>query len=307
MEKQNIILEKYKKVKELQKDLNKEIIIQDEYIKNLKNSILEYAIQGKLVPQNENEESASILIERANKEKEILVKEKKFKKSKLFPNIPKISEDEIPYELPKNWKWVRITEITAMNDNSIRRGPFGSEITKDMFVPKGNETYKIYEQKNAIKKDCELGDYYIGKEHYEKLKRFNVTSGDIIISCAGTIGETYILPQDIEEGIINQALLKIRLNENVIDDMYFINMFKSLTQKELNKSAKGSAIKNLVSVDYLKKKVCFPLPPLEEQKRIVEKIDSLMILCDELEKEINNSKQLSENLMTKLLDEELSK
>ena len=285
----------------------KELSLSEEIINNIKNTILGLGIRGKLVEQNPNDESAEILLEKVKEEKEKSIKEKKIKRNQAFPNIPKINDNIIPYELPKGWKWVRITDIMAINDNSIRRGPFGSAITKDMFVPKGDETYKIYEQKNAIKKDWKLGDYYISKEHYKKLERFNVTSGDIIISCAGTIGETYILPNGIEKGIINQALLKIRLNENIIDNMYFINVFKSLTQKELNTSAKGSAMKNLVSVDYLKKNVCFPLPPINEQKRIVEKINSLMALCDELEKEINNSKQLNEMLMVKILEEEISK
>ena len=262
---------------------NKQDLLQN--ISDVRNKSLQLAVQGKLVPQDENDESASLLIERIKKEKEQLIKDKKIKKEKA---LPEITEDEIPYELPKSWKWVRINNIVALNDNSIRRGPFGSAITKNMFVPKGEDTYKVYEQKNAIKKNCNLGDYYITKEHYEKLKRFKVGPGDIIISCAGTIGESYILPNGIEEGIINQALLKIRLNENIIDNIYFLNVFKSLTQVELNNSAKGSAIKNLVSVDYLKKDVLFPLPPLNEQKRIVEKLDFIMKLCDELESELNN-------------------
>ena len=106
------------------------------------------------MPQDESDEPASVLLERIRKEKDRLVKEKKIKKEKA---LPEISEDEIPYELPKCWEWARLMDIVALNDNSVRRGPFGSAIRKDMFVPKGDNTCKIYEQKNAIKKDWKLG------------------------------------------------------------------------------------------------------------------------------------------------------
>lgn len=276
----------------------KDLTLSDGAVRELKNAILSLAVKGKLVPQDESDEPASILLERIREEKERLVKEKKIKKEKP---LPEISEDEIPYELPKGWEWVRLMDIVALNDNSVRRGPFGSAIKKDMFVPKGNNTCKIYEQKNAIKKDWKLGEYYISNEKYEELKRFEVVEGDIIISCAGTIGETYVLPKGIEKGIINQALLKIRLNEEVIDNEYFINMFKSLTKREINESAKGSAMKNLVSIDYLKSNVLFPLAPINEQKRIVEKVDKLMKVCDELELRIEKSKKYSERLMESIL------
>ncbi|WP_195251665.1 restriction endonuclease subunit S [Romboutsia sp. 1001713B170207_170306_H8] len=254
-----------------------------EKVKKLREYILSLAVRGKILQQDENDEPVSVLLEKVREEKNRLVKEKKIKKEKP---LPEISECELPYELPKGWEWVRLMDIVALNDNSVRRGPFGSAIKKDMFVPKGENTCKIYEQKNAIKKDWKLGEYYISNEKYEELKRFEVVEGDIIISCAGTIGETYILPKGIEKGIINQALLKIRLNEEVIDNTYFINMFKSLTQREINESAKGSAMKNLVSIDYLKSNVLFPLPSLNEQKRIVEKVDYLMAFCDNLEAQL---------------------
>ena len=92
-----------------------------------------------------------------------------------------------------------------LNDIGIyRKGPFGSSLTKSMFVPKGADTVKVYEQKNAIKKDHTLGDYYITRQYYEdKMQGFTVSAGDIIVSCAGTIGETYVMPDNIELGILS--------------------------------------------------------------------------------------------------------
>lgn len=271
-------------------DQFKTIFDRPEKVKKLRELILQLAVRGKLVEQDENDEPASVLLERIKEEREKLIKEGKIKKEKP---LPEISEDEKLYELPRGWEWVRLTYIIELNDNSIRRGPFGSAIKKDMFIPKGNNTYKVYEQKNAIYKDWRLGRYYISKDKFNELKRFLVEEGDIIISCAGTIGETYLLPKGIEKGIINQALLKIRLNGNIIDNYYFIKMFKALMQNKLNNSAKGSAMKNLSSINFLKTKIVFPLPPLNEQNRIVQKVDSLMKLCDELEEELQRKVKYS--------------
>ena len=103
-----------------------------------------------------------------------------------------------------------------------KKGPFGSSLTKAMFVPKGKDTYKVYEQKNAIQKDHKLGSYYISTEKYCSLSGFAVHPYDIIVSCAGTIGETYVLPQNIQEGIINQALMLIRLYNREIERFYLL-------------------------------------------------------------------------------------
>ena len=87
-------------------------------------------------------------------------------------------------------------------------------MTKSMFVPKGNNAVKVYEQKNAIQKDATLGEYYITRDYFEsKMTGFEVFPGDVIVSCAGTIGETYILPDGIEQGIINQALMRMQIFE----------------------------------------------------------------------------------------------
>ena len=164
----------------------------------LKNSILQMAVQGKLVPQDPNDEPASALLERIRAEKETLVKAGKIKKDKhesvivMRDRIPyeivdgkeRCIADEVPFELPDGWELIRLNDIGI-----YRKGPFGSSLTKSIFVPKGDDTVKVYEQKNAIKKDHTLGDYYITRRYYdEKMRGFTVSAGDIIVSCAGTIG-----------------------------------------------------------------------------------------------------------------------
>lgn len=254
--------------------------------KQLRNSILQWAIQGKLVPQDPNDEPASVLLERIREEKARLVKEKKIKRDKNESIIyrgednsyyekftvtgeVKCIDDEIPFNLPSGWMWCRLNEL-----GTYRKGPFGSSLTKSMFVPKSDVSIKVYEQKNAIQKDYQLGDYYISKDKYQEMTSFVTAPTDIIVSCAGTIGETYLLPKDAPIGIINQALMRVRLYE--IDLANYWQMFFAYVLLIENKmKGSGSAIKNIPPFEYLKA-ILIPIPPLAEQKRIIEKYNLLL-------------------------------
>lgn len=240
---------------------------------NMKKSILQYAIQGKLVEQRAEEGTGEELYRQIQSEKQRLIKEGKIKKEKP---LPEIAEDEKPYNIPDNWTWVRFGEL-----GSYKKGPFGSAITKNMFVPKGNGAIKVYEQKNAIQKDAILGDYYIRKDYFEsKMKGFEVFPGDIIVSCAGTIGETYVMPDEFEQGIINQALMRMKIFEP-IHIPYFLIFFDFVLKNNARSSSKGSAIKNIPPFEILKKYLV-PIPPLAEQKRIVAKLEEILPLCERL-------------------------
>lgn len=170
----------------------------------------------------------------------------------------------------------------------MKRGPFGSAIKKEFFVPKG---YKVYEQQNAIYDDPKLGRYFIDKKKYEELKGFAVKSGDFLISCSGTIGRITRLPNDVEPGVINQALLKITLNEEVIDPNYFLYLVRSLGfQNKLLDDAKGVAIKNVAGMKDIKA-IPVPLFDLKTQKKIVQKIDSLFTEIDAGVEELKKTKE----------------
>ncbi len=239
----------------------------------MKKSILQMAIQGKLVKQRPEEGTADELYERIISEKTQLIKDGKIKKEKP---LPEIAEDEIPFEIPNSWRWVRFGEF-----GNYKKGPFGSALTKAIFVPKGDDTVKVYEQKNAIQKDASLGEYYITRDYFEsKMQGFELFPGDIIVSCAGTIGETYIMPEGIEQGIINQALMRMRLMPSVYVK-YFLIYFDVILKQTARKSSKGSAIKNIPPLKALKSYLV-PLPPLEEQKRIVAKIEEILPYCEQL-------------------------
>ena len=256
----------------------------------LKKSILQYAVQGKLVPQDPTDEPASALLECIRAEKEQLIKSGKVKRDKhesvIFrrdnsyyervDGIERCIDDEIPFEIPENWEVVRLQNI-----GEYRKGPFGSSLTKSMFVPKSKSSIKVYEQKNAIQKDCTLGTYYIPMEYYnEKMKGFTVLPNDIIVSCAGTIGETYIMPSSAEIGIINQALMRMRITSQINVD-YFLIYFDYVVKETARESSKGSAIKNIPPFDIFKK-IILPLPPLKEQKRIIQEVQTIQSLISSL-------------------------
>jgi len=184
------------------------------------------------------------------------------------------------YQLPETWKIDTILNAVKEDKYSIKRGPFGSTIKKSYFVSEG---YKVYEQQNAIYNDFNRGSYYLNEKKFKELKAFEVKPKDLIISCSGTVGKVAEAPEDMEQGVINQALLKLSLNQDKLLNDYFKIVFQAyfLDTPEL-RNLKGTAQKNMVPVKTLKS-LPYPLPPLEEQKRIVAKVDELMALCDQLE------------------------
>ena len=169
-----------------------------------------------------------------------------------------------------------------------------------MFVPKSSQSYKVYEQKNAIHKDCTLGSYYITKEKYDSLIGFAVQPYDIIVSCAGTIGETYVLPAGMQEGIINQALMLIRLFSKEIERFYLL-YFDFILKDEAYRNSKGTAIKNIPPFDVLKN-FFIPIPPIGEQKRILDEVDRLMSFVSTIETGTKNLHTAIKQAKFKILD-----
>lgn len=145
--------------------------------KALRQKILDLAIRGKLVPQDPNDEPASVLLERIRAEKQQMVKDGKLKPKdikndtvifkgddnlhyeKFSDGTVKCIEDEIPFDVPDGWTWARLNGLAL-----YKKGPFGSSITKAMFVPESDNAIKVYEQKNAINKNAHLGHYFISQE-----------------------------------------------------------------------------------------------------------------------------------------------
>ncbi|MBF7047034.1 restriction endonuclease subunit S, partial [Campylobacter volucris] len=202
--------------------------------------------------------------------------------------------------LPQGWEWKSLGEILSNDKYSIKRGPFGSALKKSFFVENG---IRVFEQYNAINNDPHWKRYFISYDKFKELEAFKAIEGDLLISCSGTLGKIVELPKNTEIGIINQALLKIRLDNTKILNSYFIYNFNSpIMQGKILESTLGSAIKNIASVKILKQ-IKIPLPPLQEQERIVGILDESFANIDEsikiLEQDLLNLDELMQSALQK--------
>ena len=204
-------------------------------------------------------------------------------------------DDEIPFDIPESWAWCRLGNL-----GEYKKGPFGSAITKSIFIEDTGSNPKVYEQKNAIYKNSIIGSYYITEEKFLELISFELNPDDIIVSCAGTIGETFIMPSDMRRGIMNQALMRVRLYNLQICKFYLI-YFDLVLKKQSRLKGKGTAITNIPPLDILKKYL-IPLPPLEEQKRIVEAIENLTNKISSIGEEYSSIEEKISLAKSKLLD-----
>ncbi|MDO4455075.1 MAG: hypothetical protein Q4B90_11400, partial [Eubacteriales bacterium] len=151
------------------------------------------------------------------------------------------------------------------------KGPFGSDMKKSLYVPKGEDTYKVYVQGNAIQKDENLGDYYVSSEYFhKKLERFQVHPGDYIITCDGTLGKYIKLSENIEPGVISSSLLLLRLDESKIYDKFFELIWDNSMLKHLASQARNACLVHLPSAKAIGD-VEIDLPEMSVQREIADK------------------------------------
>ncbi|WP_445778571.1 restriction endonuclease subunit S [Shewanella sp.] len=163
-------------------------------------------------------------------------------------------------EVPDHWEVKKIRYLLNEKGGLVR-GPFGGDLKKEIFVKDG---IKVLEQKNAIYKDTTLGDSFITEEKFDEMKRFEVFPGDYIMSCSGTIGKTYRIPEGSKPAIINQALMIMRF-KNKISNKYLDWIFQAnFFVNQILDNSQGGAMKNLVGMDIFTA-ITLPCPPLDEQ------------------------------------------
>ena len=268
--------------------------------KQLKNSILQWAIQGKLVPQDPNDEPASVLLERIRAEKARLVKEKKIKKDKnesiiyrgddnsyyekfLATGEVKCIDEEIPFEIPATWEWVRLNSYSDVRD--------GTHDTPQYVV----SGYPLITSKDFIGGIFDFSKTkYIDEQTFIEInKRSNVQIGDILFSMiGGNIGSMILITKEnyFDMAIKNVALFKQYIyNDILIKYLYFYLQSQIVSIKN---TASGGA-QSFVPLNMLRNYL-MPIPPLNEQKRIIEKFKSLDFVIQQYEKsyrELNNLKQ----------------
>jgi restriction endonuclease S subunit len=270
--------------------INKETSI---FIQDLRQSILQTAISGKLVPQDIDDEPAGKLLKKIEAEKEKLFGEKRPLSKK---DMPQITEEEIPYEIPKGWAWVRLNQIcTQITD--------GTHITPTYL----NEGIPFLSVKDISNGEIDLSRCkYVSKEEYVRLTRgCKPEYLDILLTKVGTTGIAKTI--DIKkEFCIFVSLAILKFPKKYIYPYYLENLLNSpLLKRQSKEGTEGIGNKNLV----LRKiaKFIVPLPPFNEQIRIVEKINQLMKLCKNLELKGKENQIYSENLMKAVLKEAFSK
>lgn len=196
-------------------------------------------------------------------------------------------------------EWVEMTLEDICVPNGLVRGPFGGSLKKEMFVSKGN---KVYEQRNAIYKSVRIGDYYISNRKYNELSRFAVKADDFIVSCSGTIGKIFKIPKQYKRGIINQALLKISIDQTKCNLNYFYKYFEwDKFQDSIIDNTQGGAMKNLVGMDIFRKTVILMPRDITEQKAIAQIISAMDEEIESLKIEKEKMIQIKEGAMDDLL------
>ena len=156
-------------------------------------------------------------------------------------------------------------EPLSQNVEEMFIGPFGSSLKNENFVSKENGYCMVYEQKHAIRKTMDVETRYIDKPKYEELKRFSIHGGDIIVSCRGTIGETYIIPLNAPLGIMHPSIMKIRVKDSIYNRVFFDFLLQEKL-KQHEAQANGSGVKMAVTASALgKEEFIVPSIPLQNQ------------------------------------------
>ena len=253
------LIDEYGKNEEILSEMNQKLP------KQIRQSILQYAVQGKLVEQNPQDEPASELLKRIKAEKEQLIKDGKIKKEKPLPPITK---DEIPYELPQGWEWVRLGEVIN----------YGSTGTVDNNNNLDENTW-ILDLEDIEKESSKLLVKNIIKNKSFNSSKKNFKKGDVLYGKLRPYLDKVIVAE--EDGICTTEILPLRIYYGI--DSYYLKWFlkSPMFIQYVNQLTYGVKMPRLGTEDG--KNALLALPPLAEQKRIVSKVKELMQLVDKLE------------------------
>ncbi len=243
-------------------------VLNDSFPEQLKKSILQYAIQGKLVPQDANDEPAEALYAKIQAEKQKLIKEGEIKKDKP---LPPITNDEVPFAIPPSWKWVRLGDIIfKLTDGTHSTPKYTNQGVPFISVKDLSSGYINFSNTKFISEE----------EHKILSARCNPEKGDLLLTKVGTTGIPVIVDTDREFSLfVSVALVKLS-KSNINLDFLKLLILSPLVQEQVAENTKGVGNKNWVIKDIAN--TFFPLPPLAEQKRIVTKINILMQYCEKL-------------------------
>lgn len=246
--------------------------LQAQYADNLtalKSKLIDAAIQGKLTEQLPEDGTAEELYQQIQEEKQRLIKEGKIKKSKP---LPAITEDEIPFDIPENWKWIKLGNIA--NVLGGKRIPAGRTLTTENT---GHKYIRISDMKNGTVNT--EGLLFVPEDIYPSISQYIINKDDIYITVAGTIGKVGKIPAEIDGANLTENADRIVFS--IIDqDWLIVCLSSTVVQKQIERLTTSVAQPKLA----IKRIQAFsiPLPPLAEQKRIVQKLDEILKLCERM-------------------------
>lgn len=274
-------------------EITSELTHQLDLVKQLRQSFLREAMQGKLVKSSNTKETGQQLLEKIKSEKAQLIAEKKLKKEKP---LAAITDDDIPFEIPEHWVWCRGNDVATYID------PQPSHRT-----PPESKDGIPYVAMSDIKKDGTIDFSSTRKVSFSVLKehknRYHLEDGDFIFGKIGTLGKPVLLPKPFEYTLSANVIL-IQSNRKIIrDDYLFYFLGSPIAEKELldKKSTTSYPVFGMAKA----RNMIIPLPPLHEQQQIVSKLNELMSFCDGLEQSIKKSQGYNEKLLQQVLREAL--
>ena len=250
--------------------------IDNEFEDKLKQSVLQYAMEGKLVKQNPSDEPASELIKKIENEKAELIKEGKIKKSK---KLPAITDDEKPFDIPDSWEWVRLGNITIYQNGYAYKSSQLTKIKRGLPVIKSQNIMTL----NVVIKDN--NDYV--EQPNDRMLRSQINKGDLLMCLSSQsqnpepLGKTAIYNLD-EPALLNQRVLKLKLIDQSMTKLVFYFINSPWFHYTVSHKGSGSGQSNL-KLNHVRN-MLLPVPPLEEQKRIVTKIEELMTSINKISK-----------------------
>lgn len=275
-------LTEYDKTQEVQKLLSDQLTQLD----NLNQAILQEAVQGKLVPQDPNDEPASELLKR--------IKAEKAKSGKKEKPLPPIKPEEIPFEIPSTWVWCRLGEICEIKGGKRVRNGY-----KLLRTPTEHIYIRVTDMKNGSISNNDI--HYIDEKMFEAIKQYTISKNDLYITIAGTIGEVGEVPEMFDGANLTENAAKFVFNNERISRSWLRNILSSKHSQLqfLDKTKKVTAQPKLALTRIAT--TLIPLPPLSEQKRIVAEIEKQLAKTKQLKEYIIANEQATEQLLKALL------
>nr|WP_319020576.1 restriction endonuclease subunit S [Vibrio litoralis] len=267
----------------------------EQSIDQLKQTILQLAVMGRLVPQDPTDEPASKLLERIAAEKAQLIADKKIKKQKA---LPPISDDEKPFELPEGWEWCRVDDVMVLKHGYAFKSSYFSEDSKAYILTTPGSFYET----GGFRDRGNKTKYYDGPLDQEFIFKANDLIIPLTEQAPGLLGSAAFIPDDGKTYLHNQRLAKLTPYLDLVSKEYIYWYFNSpYLRSELARTCSGTTVRHSSPIKV--QMTLFAIPPINEQSNIVAKVDELMAICDKLKSKLNQSQQTQLHLTDAIVEQ----